>query len=110
MKNLLLGAIFIIASVVYIIQSQKLALGTLTKMGPAFFATHLSYFLLVLGLILVTKSFFNYQKVPLELNYKKILLTFFCIFIFVFFVDLLPFWILLITIFTTFVIGDKYVS
>jgi hypothetical protein len=109
MKNSILGIFFIIISNMYIIQSQKLSLGSLTKMGPAFFASMLSYFLLLLGIILIIKSFLSRDKNVVTFNYKIILLTFFCIFIFVYFVNLIPFWFLLICIFIVFTVGSKFV-
>lgn len=109
MKNLFLGMIFTIVSIIFLSQSKNLLLGSLTKMGPAFFAFYLSIILILLGIILLIKGFRDKIDPKISISFKRIWFIFIFIIIFTLFVNTIPLFVLLTVLFLIFIWAHKYV-
>ncbi len=74
-KDLYAGLMFVGLGIFAVIESQNYDMGTLQRMGPAYFPTALGIMLVILGLAIFVRSFFSGVKTRIRIDLRPIVLV-----------------------------------
>ena len=62
MKDILTGVLFIFIGLLFFYKSSSYAMGTYSNIGPGYFPILISIMLILIGLIMIIKTFYGHSR------------------------------------------------